>query len=226
MKWHVEAWFGMASCGPWLHSVVVSYNRMELTKQAIDTYIETVSVPFSLTVVDNASDEATAEWLINHSKECGYDVILLPVNRFPGYATNRGWEKMPEQTTHLHRGDNDFAYLPGWCEEMLRRFKKGIGQVGLRTGKEELKARSNVGGNNVILRRLWDEGLRYDERPWGEQYPPGWTEDSLFSPEIKRRGWDWVRVKRPCIQSLSREDPTDSYYQETWAIRGIVPPSA
>jgi len=210
-----------------IHTVIISYNRLALTRQAIESYVQTVTLSYSLVVVDNASDEATCEWLLDNRREFGYELIMLPVNRYPGYATNRGWELMPEKTTLLQRGDNDFAFLPGWCEEVVTRFNKpSIGQLGMRTPKEELKAASNVGGNNVIRRRLWDEGLRYDERPWGEQYPPGWTEDSLFSPAVEAMGWEWARVRKPCIVSLSREDPEDEYYKQTWAIRGITPPES
>lgn len=220
-----------------IHSVIVSYNRLELTKQAINSYLETVTLPHSLIVVDNASSDGTVEWLLDEfpfglweryedGKQQCY-VIPLAENKYPGYATNYGWSEMPSQTTLLHRADNDFAFLPGWCDEVLKRFKRqAVGQVGLRTNKEERNARTNVGGNNVIRRKLWDEGLRYDERPWGpEHYPPGWTEDSLLSPAVREMGYEWTRVKRPCIVSLSREDPEDPYYQRTWALRGIKPPA-
>jgi len=210
-----------------LHSVIISFNRLELTKQAINSYLETVTLPYSLVVVDNASEESVCEWLLEDSIQGGYDVNFLPINRFPGYATNRGWERMPSQTTLLHRGDNDFSYLPGWCEHVLERFEVDrIGQVGLRTDEEELFNAHNVGGNNVISREIWDDGLRYDERPWGnKKWPIGYTEDSFFSPAVEKYGYTWTRVKQPCIVSLSREDPDDPYYQETWKLRGITPPA-
>lgn len=205
-----------------LHSVIVSFNRLELFKQCYQSYKDTVSIPHSLVVVDNASDRETMDWIVDHVTE---QVIILSENKYPGYACNRGWELAPKEATLLHRSDNDFMFLPGWCENILAAFKKpSTGQVGLRTDREELKARSNVGGNNVIRRELWDRGLRYDERPWGE-YPPGWTEDSLLSPEVERLGYGWTRVKEPSIQSLSREDPSDEYYQRSWAVRGIKPPA-
>ena len=31
-----------------LHTVFITYNRLELTKQAIASYLETVSVPFTM----------------------------------------------------------------------------------------------------------------------------------------------------------------------------------
>lgn len=209
-----------------IHTVVVSYNRVELTEQTITSYFETVTLPHTMVVVDNGSDRNTMDRLIKLSADYDMEVLPMGVNRFPGYATNRGWERMPPETTHLHRSDNDFAFLPGWCEQVLAAFKKQVGQVGLRTKKEELGAQSNVGGNNVILRELWDRGLRYDERPWGKQYPQGWTEDSLLSPAVVEMGYVWRRVQKPSIRSLSYEDPNDPYYRETWRLRGIKPPKA
>jgi glycosyltransferase involved in cell wall biosynthesis len=209
-----------------IHSVVVSYNRQELTAQAIQSYIETVSLPCTLVIVDNGSDPATEDWLKLLPELYGnVNVTLLGKNRYPGYATNRGWEQMPSQTTLLHRADNDFVFLPGWCEEVLRVLAKDVGQIGLRTKKEECDATSNVGGNCVITRKIWDEGLRYDERSWGhEYYPRGWTEDTLMSPAVIEMGYKWTRVKQPCIRPISNEDPNDPYYQETWRLRGIKPP--
>lgn len=207
-----------------LHSVIVSFNRLELLQRCYQSYLETVSVPFSLVVVDNRSDNDTRQWLTAEVSP-HHQVVFLEHNRFPGYATNRGWELMPPETTHLHRSDNDFAYLPGWCDEVQRAFRDvHVGQVGLRTNSEEGRAPGNVGGNNVIRRELWDKGLRYDERPWGNSYPPGWTEDSLLSPAVIEMGYLWTRVKKPSIVSLSYEDPADPYYQRTWALRGIDPP--
>lgn len=207
-----------------VHSVIISFNRLELLKQCYHSYKETVSLPHSLVIVDNASNNDTRQWLT--AKVSPHDtVVFLEHNRFPGYACNRGWELMPPETTFLHRSDNDFTYLPGWCDHFVNKFRdRSVGQVGLRTSKEELGAQSNVGGNNVIRRELWDKGLRYDERPWGEDYPPGWTEDSLLSPAVVQMGYTWKRVSLPSIVSISREDPADPYYQRTWALRGIEPP--
>lgn len=206
-----------------IHSVIVSYKRWDLTKQVIRSYYDTVTLPHTLTIVDNGSDETTCLGLFDYKEMYGFDLVLLGENRFPGYATNRGWSRAPQEATLLHRQDNDFTFLPNWCEHVLERFEgRHVGQVGLRTNEEELFAPSNVGGNNVIRRKLWDMGLRYDERPWGpEHYPKGWTEDSLFSPAVREKGFTWTRVKKPSIVPISSEDPNDPYYQKTWELRGI-----
>jgi glycosyltransferase involved in cell wall biosynthesis len=202
-----------------IHTVFITYNRLELTKQAIESYFETVTLPHTVWVVDNRSEDQ-AELL---RLEGDFGISLLDENRYPGYACNRGWEYAPKDAELLHRADNDFAFLPGWCEEVEHRFSENpnLGQLGMRTDEEELHNGHNVGGNCVIRRELWDAGMRYDERPWPQIRVSGYTEDSFFSPEVVNRGWEWSRVQVPCIRSLSFEDPEDEYYIKTWADRGI-----
>lgn len=206
-----------------LHTVFVTRNRLELTKRAIGTYLETLTVPATFVIVDNASTDDTPEWasfkLADHSEFL--DTILLAENRYPGYACNLGWTLAPDDATHLHRADNDFYFLPGWCEEAQARFDENprLGQLGLIPWVEE-PVSNNVGGNNIIRRELWDAGLRYDERPWPE-YPPGWTEDSYFSPQVIRMGWEFGRVSRHIIQDMSQPHWEDDYYRESYQSRNI-----
>lgn len=210
-----------------LHTVFITHNRLELTKQAISSYLDTVSVPSSIWVVDNASTDGTREWLLqssqpDHGLLMGYGYSLLDENRYPGYACNEGWRCAPEDATHYQRADNDFAFLRGWCEEIKNLFvNDSIGQVGLRTDSEEGNVQSNVGGNCVITKEIWDKGLRYDERPW-TKYPPGYSEDSYFSPRVRGLGFRWTRVKKPCIESLASGDLNDPYYQKSYGDRRIL----
>lgn len=207
-----------------LHTVFITYNRLELTKRAIESYLATVTLPNTFIIVDNGSTDGTEEWLDSAFNQGFLDeVILLKENLYPGYACNRGWETAPEDATHLHRADNDFIFLPDWCEEVERMFSAhpNIGQLGMRTDEEELFNAHNVGGNCVLRRSLWAVGLRYIETPWPKIKVPGYTEDSFMSPDVSRMGWDWDRVENPCIAAISTEDPNDPYYKETWAARGI-----
>ena len=90
-----------------LHTVFLTYNRLELTKQAIESYLDTVTVPYTYLVIDNCSQDGTKEWL--NSFDHPYE--FLTRNRYPGYATNQGWTRAPDDATHLQRADNDFAFL-------------------------------------------------------------------------------------------------------------------
>ena len=213
-----------------LHTVFITHNRLELTKRAIASWVETTDV-FSRTmsVVDNGSTDGTAEWLWESGEFNRRTLHLLDENRYPGFAANLGWADADERITHLHRADNDHVFLPGWCEAVEREFQsEKVGLVGLRTSEEELHERWNTGGNCVIRRELWDQGLRWDERTWPElrdQLGEGITEDSLMAPAVVKMGYTWTRVRRPCIQPISSEvpdtDPDWPYYLKTFRDRGI-----
>lgn len=210
-----------------IHTVLISYERYELTEQAVESYLATVEGEYSLIVVDNGSQRFVRQKLQNlclRNRRSGAEIslLLLPANRYPGYAANLGWFHAEDRAELLQRADNDFLFLPGWISEVERMFAANpkLGQLGLRTDEEELFAPNNVGGNCIIRREVWESGLRYDERPWPE-YPPGWTEDSYFSPAITRAGWEWDRVESPCIVSISKESGDDEYYRQSWAARRI-----
>ena len=200
-----------------LHTCMISYNRAEIMQRSVESYLEKVSVPYTLVIVDNGSSKETTNWIQNS----GCEFILLPENKYPGFACNRGWEMAPPDATHFHRADNDFIYKEGWCEHVAERFQDPmLGQLGLLTDEEEVWAPSNVGGNNVIRRELWEKGLRYNEMPWPEM-PPGWSEDSYLSPAVLEMGYTWGRVTQSCIMGISTPNPKDSYYQKTYKDRNI-----
>lgn len=92
-----------------LHTVFVTRDRLDLTKQAVESYLETVTAPHSYIVADNASTDGTQAWLAAND----HPNILMPVNLYPGFACNRGWEYAPPDATFFHRADNDFSFLPG-----------------------------------------------------------------------------------------------------------------
>lgn len=199
-----------------LHTVVVSYQRLPLLQETIRSYCSTVSVPYTLMVVDNGSDIDVCKWLAHQDY---LTTVLLPENRYPGYATNRGFALAPGDATHLHRSDSDMEYLLGWCEEVERVFASdpSIAQVGLRTSEEEQGNVINVGGTMVLRRDLFDAGLRYREQPWTGPM----TEDSYLSLDVRRRRFRWARVERPCVVHKGSGDLSDPYYRQSYGVRGI-----
>ena len=71
-----------------MHTVMVTYNRLELTKQAVESYLDTVVGPYSLLIVDNNSTDGTREWLHDESPEEA-KTLLLPRNM--GFWVALGW---------------------------------------------------------------------------------------------------------------------------------------
>lgn len=206
-----------------LHTCVITYNRIDLSKRAIEGYLETVTVPHTIVIVDNGSTDGTREWLEEWvTQDSLRRVLLLPDNKYPGYACNRGWELAPSDADFLHRLDNDFKLLPGWCEEAQERFSAEplLGQLGLRTDEEEHHAKWNVGGNFILRRELWDLGLRFDERPWPE-YSQGVAECTPFSIGVKKSGYYWARVRKKVTSNMATGNMNDPYYQKAYQARGM-----
>lgn len=201
-----------------LHTVFVTHNRLELTRRTLASYLDTVTESFHFTVVDNGSTDGTEEWLRENVGTYPSAYILLGQNFYPGKATNLGWEISQDDVTHLHRSDNDVEYLPGWCDEVLERFRDpNLGQLGLRTVEEE-GAHANVGGNCIIPRHLFVAGLRYCESPWTRVA----FEDGQLSHDVYRRNLEVERVQRPCIVHIGIASRDDPYYQKTFADRNIT----
>lgn len=201
-----------------LLTVIVSHDRLPFLKETVNSYLDTVTVPYDLVIVDNASGPETREWLA----QCGITTLLLSNNLYPGAACNRGF-RMADTHTHLHRSDNDMRFLPGWADRVQEAFDDGgamIGQVSLRTDAQEPSGDA-VGGNMVVRRQAWQEGLRYTEEPW-DSVP--W-EDGLLTSQLDARGWLWTRVKRQCTVHLGDPpDFTDPYYRRTYSVRGLDVP--
>ena len=199
-----------------LHSVIVSFQRLELLKRTVAGYKATVSVPHRLIVVDNGSDPDVLDWL---AYETDLEFVPLEKNYYPGYACNIGFAMAGLEVTHLHRSDSDMDYLSGWCEVALERFEPDVAIVGLRTDEEELHNELNTGGTAVISRAAWDDGLRYVETPWKDDM----TEDWRICQDALRMGWRWTRVSRPCVVHLGGLDASaaDPYYQHSFGVRGI-----
>lgn len=197
-----------------LHTVFVTHNRLELTKRTIESYRKTVTVPHTIWVVDNASDDGTREWILSEGFS-GFS--LLDENHYPGFATNLGFSHAGE-ATHLHRSDNDVEYKKGWCKEVQVRFKdERLWQLGLRTVEEE-GPQGAVGGNCVFARAAWEAGIRYPQEPWTRMA----FEDAQVSNRILGAGYVWERVQKPCIEHIGLASRDDPYYQKTFQERGIT----
>ncbi len=199
-----------------ISTVVVSYKRPELLRLTLESYLATVTVPHELIVVDNGSCEEALE--VCH--DLGVGVMELGENRFPGYSTNYGWDRLKGNL--LHRSDNDVEYLEGWCAEVLRCFKTdpNLGQLGLRTNEEE-GMHPNVGGNCVVRSDVF-QVVRWRDDPWrpGEK-----GEDYFFTTAVQGMGWNWTRVASPCIVHRGAQWPDrpseDPYYVETNQAKGF-----
>jgi len=185
---------------------MITYNRLEYSKQTLRSLFSTIEVPYYLIVVDNNSDDGTKEYLASLVDRGRINqAIFNDENYYPGKATNIGWKEGLEeypQATHLMRLDNDMHFERGWdfrAEEYFKQIDR-LGQLGLDFdgGENKIPQYYNnmglvefpgcVGGPNIIRREIYDSGARYDETPW-EGSRSKLQEDSKFSRLVKNEGW-------------------------------------
>jgi GT2 family glycosyltransferase len=121
-----------------LLTCIVTYNRLEYTKKAVESYLKTRDRGDAYVLVDNGSTDGTREWILEEDLAH----IFNDRNLFPGAATNIGWHsglKLFDGVDLLHRSDNDVEYLPGWREEVEEKFEQmpTLGQLGLLNAIED-----------------------------------------------------------------------------------------
>lgn len=225
-------------------TVVVTYDRLDYTKRTLASLAGNIA---SVVVVDNGSTDGTREWL----REWWMDlrspetrVIFNARNLYPGAATNIGWHeglKRFPQATLLHRSDNDIVYRPGWAENVEAAFAahERLGLYGVLNLAEDFpdgqplapheidgvtvnRYWPRLGGNVVLRRSLWDDGLRWTPGPWK---PGGQDEDGDMSARVEAAGFYHANAIEAIASNIAfgRYADFPSYYDATAAVRGLVP---
>jgi len=222
-----------------ISTTVITYNRLEYTKKTIQSYLENTSVPHELIVVDNASEDGTQKYLKHlKKKDKAHKIILNKKNRFPGYATNQGWDAASPKTKFLHRSDNDLLYKPGWDKEAIQVFKDfpKAGQVGLINELYQLppsqhdeylkkkitKGKStvlpplshlgNVGGPCLVPYKIFKKGVRWSD----DQWRTGINEDYKFSKAMKDAGYEVYELVSKKVTHFGHGDIQKYYNYYFW----------
>lgn len=230
---------------------LVTYERLDYTKQTLKSLWSTISddADYFLVVADNASTDGTQEYLKELQRRGRINMLILnPENYYPGKACNIAWEQALEvyDATHLMRLDNDMQLVKGWDKKIAEYFKAipELGQLGyeheaIETPEAELhKRRINgytinewpgcVGGPMVMKRKLWDQGIRYDETRWSESGNPKVPvpqEDSKLSHAIKERGYLVGHTQEELGRTFANKDNWNKYpeyYKKTLTERGYI----
>jgi glycosyltransferase involved in cell wall biosynthesis len=232
-----------------LLTCICTFNRLDYTQRCIESWLDTRNPKWDhLVVVDNASTDGTQAYLDSLPFTDVFAVLKNDRNLFPGAATNLGWfhgcatvlQQDLGEPRLLHRSDNDVEYLAGWSDRVRDAFSQieNLGQLGILNAHEDEQAgtmnRSNwpkdptgtiylvpTGGNCVIPKSLWDEGLRWEAGAWR---PGGRDEDTLMSQAIMSRGLLVGRLVDTCANNMSfgRYADHPEYYNQSAALRGLV----
>lgn len=97
---------------------VVSYNRLEYTRQTLAAIRATADADYSLVVVDNGSTDGSAEYLTQEAAAGRIDAFYpLARNMGVSCAVNHGWDAVPAD--FYLRLDNDIVFTrPDWLSSM------------------------------------------------------------------------------------------------------------
>ncbi|MCU7519720.1 MAG: glycosyltransferase [Ignavibacteria bacterium] len=104
---------------------MITFNRLEYTKQSIKSIVQYTSFPHVLTVVDNGSTDGTREYL-KELKRRGIikNLILLDSNIGVAKASNLAWLKEPEAEYYLKLDNDIVIQKPNWLREMINAVQK------------------------------------------------------------------------------------------------------
>lgn len=219
---------------------MVTHNRCAYTRKALVSLLATIKARDRYVIVDNASTDDTHDYLGFLQAD---SVVLNRRNLFPGAATNIGWNHGMRhyQPDLLMRLDNDIELLPGWRDEVDAAFEAipKLGMLGILNLHEDfdgeqpvdpytenghtinVRCPRGVGGNAVIRRELWDQGLRWSPGAWA---PGGNDEDSRFAAAVEEAGYGVARVIPTIANNMSfhRYHDFPEYYNKTAELRGLV----
>ena len=179
--------------------MMVTYNRLELTKQTIDCIIENTKYPFELCIIDNGSTDGTVDWL---EREFEFKKLILNKNNslqnvhFMMNFTNKGIaigrnqglvmsDKLDNEW--LVTIDNDVWVPKGWLTEAVDILKanKSFASIGVNmenvqypiiklNGKEfQIKPQGNLGTACMVFNKSLHKMLGFfnyhDYGKYGEE---------------------------------------------------------
>lgn len=154
--------------------MLVTYNRLNLTKRMLDSLIKNTDSPYRLIIVDNGSKDGTVEWLKEFSLNKSFPIHLHFNDENLGIAAGRNRAmKIADQFNDpwLSTVDNDVEFIPNWLSKCLdvlnfnEKFAVGLNMEGVDypitnlNGKNiQFKKSGNLGtACTVFPRALHDE---------------------------------------------------------------------
>lgn len=104
--------------------VILTHNRLDMTKQCIDSILATSS-NFELVLVDNGSTDETVEWVRNRVPSA--TIIKNAENLGVPKARNQGIRATTTDIVVIM--DNDVILQNGWFDELHEPIKSGVGDI-------------------------------------------------------------------------------------------------
>jgi GT2 family glycosyltransferase len=177
--------------------MMVTYNRLELTKQTVENIYNTVNVPFNFIIIDNASTDGTIKYLngLNVDKD---NVYIKYNNENKGISCGRNQSLVIANKLNTEwyvTIDNDVLFHDGWLNECIDILKanKNFGAIGVSfedkvyplvklNGHEfEYKAKGNLGTACMVFHKSLHKMIGFFSMEYSKFYG---LEDSSFGNRI------------------------------------------
>jgi len=113
--------------------IMVTYNRLELTKKSINSILERTKIPYRLIVVDNLSTDGVRNFLLELWKKGKIQEIILNNDNIGlEKALNLGLNKV--ESEYFVSTDNDIIASEGWLSRLKDLIEKNpdYGAIGCR----------------------------------------------------------------------------------------------
>lgn len=171
---------GSIDATPLISTVLLNWNRADLLRRTLTSYVETQSVPHELIIVDNASEDRSREVIKDFLHKLPMAKAVLLQENIGGEALNVGIRQCRGRIVHL--SENDLEYYPGWVETALELFGSfpSLGQLSLFSpvpedaevwelhpsvlrhsrGRYLYEAIHNVGTSSLVRRDIFEKGVR------------------------------------------------------------------
>src|SRR6185369_13327778 len=108
--------------------MMVTYNRLDLTKRMLDSFFQNTIGPYHLIIVDNGSTDGTQEWLKEMMKDNSAMIHLHFNSENKGIAVGRNQglqlaDKLVPDAEYLCTIDNDIDLHYDWLRQILDLIK-------------------------------------------------------------------------------------------------------
>lgn len=184
--------------------MMVTYNRLELTKITIDNLTKTNDYPFRLIIIDNGSTDGTVEYLksltIDNKHFQGLHLHFNEINK--GISIGRSQALLIAEQfkdDFLCTIDNDIELHYGWISECVNiiktnhKFAVGVNFEGIdypiqkMNGKEiQFKKAGNLGTACAMFHRKLFDNIGYFVNNYNTLYA---SEDAIFFFRARIAGW-------------------------------------
>lgn len=193
------AWDSRDRDDDFVNICVVTYNRLDYTRQCLPSILERTRYPYRLTVVDNGSSDGTPAYLSDLALQgIIHNLFLLPANIGVAKAANIAWHAEPNARATL-KLDNDIVIKKDdWLSDMMAVLEN-VPSIGLLAYNVEpvsyplheengyrirIKPKANVGGATVLVPRGTCELLGY----WSEELGLYGEEDADYGARVRLSG--------------------------------------